>query len=114
MAGAIYSSARWQRVRANQLARQPLCEMCADIGPHPHSVRPATDVDHKQPIQAGGSPFDPGNLQSLCHEHHAWKTSTLDRQGIAFDVWKRRGCFIDGTPRDPDHPWFTGGPEAER
>lgn len=108
-----YNTQRWQRVRANQLARQPMCELCAEIGPHAHSIRPATDVDHKVTIESGGAPFDPSNLQSMCHEHHSWKTSHLDRQGIAFADWQQRGCFSDGTPRDPAHPWFTGGPAGE-
>jgi len=102
-AGSIYSTARWARVRARQLARKPLCEMCGELG---LSVpRPARHVDHIMPISTGGAPFDPANLQSLCIEHHSLKTTTIDRTGASFDRWRNRGCHADGTPRDPEHAW---------
>lgn len=75
-------------------------------------IRPATDVDHKVPVSAGGAPFDPDNLQSLCHSHHSQKTA-LDKQGIPFHEWELRGCYPDGSPRDPSHPWYAGPPRSD-
>jgi hypothetical protein len=25
--------------------------------------------------------------------------------------WQHRGCYADGTPRDPRHPWYSGNPD---
>ena len=101
----IYDTQRWKRVRANQLAREPLCRMCKLEG---RSIpRAAQHVDHIQTIRSGGAPYDRNNLQSLCHQHHSEKTG-LDKLGIDFNEWMMRGCNPDGTPRDPSHPWFEG------
>lgn len=107
----VYDTQRWKRVRANQLAREPLCRLCIEEGQN--IPRPAHHVDHKTPISAGGAPFDPANLQSLCHAHHSEKTA-LDKVGIAFDDWELRGCYPDGSPRDPSHPWYAGPPPQGR
>lgn len=104
----VYDTQRWKRVRANQLNREPTCRMCRELG---MSVpRPAQHVDHITPLAAGGAPYDRANLMSLCHSHHSWKTDTLDKTGIAYSEWKVRGCYLDGSPRDPSHPWYKGPP----
>lgn len=110
MTGRVYDTRRWQRVRANQLRREPLCRLCITEGQA--TPRPAQHVDHITPISAGGSPFDPSNLQSLCPPHHSSKTAQ-DKQGIAFDDWELRGCYPDGSPRDPRHPWYSGPPRFD-
>lgn len=61
----IYNSKRWAIVRRHILFSQPLCE-CGDI---------ATDVDHMVPLDDGGDPYNPTNLQALCHPCHSRKTS---------------------------------------
>ena len=104
----IYDTARWQRVRANQLEREPLCRCCAELG----RETPANEVDHIKRLSAGGAPFDAANLQSLCAPHHSHKTNNYDRLGLDWSTHALRGCFADGSPRDPAHPWFTGGPDA--
>lgn len=43
----------------------PLCNLCGE---------PARCVDHKTPRAAGGEPYTPSNLQSLCNACHAKKT----------------------------------------
>lgn len=106
----IYGTRRWQRVRANQLNREPTCRMCRELGMN--IARPAVDVDHIKPISRGGDAWNPANLQSLCHQHHSQKTA-LDKQGIAFSDWELRGCFPDGSPRDPSHPWYSGPPRHD-
>jgi hypothetical protein len=88
-----------------------MCRLCTELGMTP--IRPATDVDHRKPVAAGGATFDPTNLQSLCAEHHSWKTGTYDMQGKPWDEWEQRGCFSDGSPRDPSHPWYSGPPPGE-
>lgn len=96
MAEGVLKSARWQRVRARQLAREPMCRECG---------QPARDVDHIKARSAGGAPFDPGNLQSLCGRCHSIKTGAYDKQG---KDWTARGCDADGYPRDPAHPFYGG------
>lgn len=70
----IINSKRWQRVRAEKLRRQPLCEDCLDAG----RAVTATEVHHVVPLSRGGSygemerlAFDPANLRSLCRDCHA-------------------------------------------
>ncbi|MGW5720794.1 HNH endonuclease [Amycolatopsis sp. NPDC003865] len=61
------STRRWRRLRAAQLASQPLCQRagCRHL---------ATEVDHVQPLSEGGERYDPSNLQSLCRDCHQAKT----------------------------------------
>jgi 5-methylcytosine-specific restriction protein A len=71
------STARWRRVRARQLARQPLCEGCRAQG----RTEAATQVDHIQGVwEAPERVFDETNLQSLCSGCHSCK-SAAERQG---------------------------------
>ena len=105
----IYDTARWHRVRANQLEREPLCRCCAELG----RETPANEVDHIKPIVAGGAPFEAANLQSLCTPHHSFKTNNFDAKGLDWSTHALRGCFPDGSPRDPAHPWYTGNPDAQ-
>jgi len=66
---AFYKSARWQKLRAWKLARDPMCEQCAAEG----RTTPATLVDHIVPLKDGGDPMLVDNLQSLCASCHARK-----------------------------------------
>lgn len=61
----FYKSTQWQRLRRMQLADEPLCRTCGDIGVH---------IDHITPIRAGGSAYALDNLQTLCHACHSRKT----------------------------------------
>ncbi len=73
---SFYSSPQWRALRASQLARQPLCEMCLEVG----YVKAARVADHITPIRAGGDPF--GELRSLCDECHSAHHARLgDRFG---------------------------------
>ena len=67
-----YSTARWQAARAAQLARAPLCAMCAESG---HTTA-ATVCDHKQPVRLGGDFWDSSNYQSLCRPCHQAKSAS--------------------------------------
>lgn len=63
--GRMYDRIKWQRTRRAQLQREPLCAVCFEL---------ATDVDHIVPLEDGGEPWAPRNLQSLCHACHARKS----------------------------------------
>jgi len=63
-------NARWQRLRALVLARDPVCRYLA-------CGRLSTDVDHIIPKSKGGTD-SMDNLQGLCHEHHSLKTAQED------------------------------------
>lgn len=60
-----YHTAAWHTIRATQLARHPLCEMCMAEGRY---VK-ATLVHHRVPLAEGGTNA-PENLCSLCAAHH--------------------------------------------
>ena len=80
VAKAIRSSARWQRVRALKLGKNPLCEDPNQL--HRGRTILAKQVDHiislqQDPAQA----FAMDNLQSLCVHCHAMK-SAAERKGV--------------------------------
>lgn len=58
--------ARWRKVRAAYLRRNPLCEQCNRNG---LTVR-AELVHHIKEIKQGGSMYDPTNLMALCNSCH--------------------------------------------
>ena len=62
----VYSSLKWERTRAQQLAEHPLCQ-CDD----PECFEIATDVDHRIPIDQGGDVWAFSNLRSLAHACHS-------------------------------------------
>lgn len=75
---ALYNTKAWRAIRLRQLSEHPLCEACAING----QVAIATDVDHLFAwSQIGKEAFTFNIFQSLCHEHHAYKTG-LEKNGI--------------------------------
>lgn len=68
----MYGTDEWERLRGDQLLREPFCRECARRG-----IRtPATDVDHIRDHKGDWAVFtDPGNLESLCHSCHSRKTA---------------------------------------
>lgn len=68
-----YGTARWKKLRAMQLAREPLCRMCREQGKRTI----ATVADHIKPRDKGGED-SLDNLQSLCQSCHS-KKSMLER-----------------------------------
>lgn len=62
----VYNSKRWRILRRSILVNHPICAGCDDAL--------ATDADHIIPIQAGGAPYDPLNIQALCSPCHSRKT----------------------------------------
>lgn len=63
---ALYGTARWQAVRAHQLAAEPLCRMCLAE----ERVVAAVVCDHVEPHRGDVDRFWRGPFQSLCKPHH--------------------------------------------
>ncbi len=81
------------------LTDHPCCAMCAEEG----YTRAATELDHVVPHKGDKALFwSLENLQGLCRYHHRVIKARMERGD------PRRGCGIDGTPLDPDHPWNDG------
>jgi 5-methylcytosine-specific restriction endonuclease McrA len=96
---SVYKRAKWQRLRLAQLARQPLCHYCFQIG----LITPATVVDHIKPHRGDFVlAFDAQNLASVCKPCHDRHAQAKDR-GIPV-----AGCDADGLPLDSSHAWGTG------
>lgn len=53
---------RWQKFRAEYLARNPYCARCG---------KPATDVHHPWRLEDGGPQYDEANCMPLCHRCHS-------------------------------------------
>ncbi|EQA96840.1 hypothetical protein V475_20370 [Sphingobium baderi LL03] len=70
-----YKTARWQRLRARQLASEPLCAMC-----HPR-VTSATVCDHKEPHRGDEVKFWTGPFQSLCASCHNSDKQRIEKGG---------------------------------
>ena len=88
--------ARWRRLRAAHLAREPLCRFHVKQG----QIVAATVVDHIRPHR--GDPallYDPNNLQSLCVTCHSAVKQAEEKSGAI------RGCDVGGKPLDPNHFW---------
>lgn len=65
---------RWRLFRAAYLVEHPFCARCEADG----VLAPATQIDHKVPLRAGGGRFDESNLEALCASHHSRKTALHD------------------------------------
>lgn len=75
---SMYHTPYWRRQRAIQLSIQPLCQACLASG----KVVQAEHVDHVFPwTQVSSEAFYRNLFQSLCHEHHSYKTA-LEQRGI--------------------------------
>jgi 5-methylcytosine-specific restriction protein A len=71
-----YDSARWRRIRQQQLEADPLCAHCAARG----LTVPADTVDHVRDHKGDEQAFWYGALQSLCRRCHTIKTTTENAQ----------------------------------
>lgn len=92
----VYKTAVWQRIRAERLRNNPLCQYCAERG----ETVPATVVDHIKPHRGNRElAFDLWNTQSLCKDCHDRHAQAKDRGEPV------PGCDADGYPLDPAHKW---------
>ena len=73
---------RWAAVRRAVLARDGWRCRCGRAG--------RMEVDHVQPLRAGGDPYDLGNLQTLCRSCHIAKTARENRRELtpAEQAWR--------------------------
>jgi hypothetical protein len=97
----LYGTARWQRIRAVQLAKHPLCAFCTRRG----RVAAASVCDHTNGHPAGETEamFWGGPLQSLCATCHSGDKARMERGR------EIRGCDADGWPLTPSDPVEGGG-----
>lgn len=91
----LYKTARWLKIRKDQLAREPLCRMCKSQG----RVVSAIICDHVEPHRGNEDRFFNGPFQSLCKAHHDSLKQREEARGHAI------GTTMDGRPVDPEHPW---------
>jgi 5-methylcytosine-specific restriction protein A len=86
---AWYHTKRWRELRANQLAREPLCRMCMADG----IITAANVCDHITAHKGDDRLFwDPVNFQSLCKPHH-------DRDKASIEMGRGpRDAGSDGWP----------------
>jgi 5-methylcytosine-specific restriction endonuclease McrA len=97
-----YNSARWKGPhgrRAEQLAREPLCRMCAAEG----RVTAGTVADHIIPHRGDPRLFWEGELQTLC-DALPWRCHSSRKQKIE-TLGYEPGCDLAGRPKDIGHPW---------
>lgn len=82
-----YKTARWQKLRAQQLADFPLCAMC-----QPKRIKRANVCDHVTPHRGNEEKFWSGPFQSLCFPCHNGEKQRIEKGGkakprIAVDGW---------------------------
>lgn len=97
-----YKTRAWQLLRKAALRRDLYTCVVPGCG------QPACAVDHIEARRAGGADRL-NNLRSLCKDHDNAVKEDRDGKRRGGGELRVRGCFADGTPRDPSHPWFTGG-----
>ena len=99
-------SARWARLRAAQLAKQPYCQCPHHAGKslradHPGYGGPV--VDHVT-AHRGDSRlfFDASNLQSMTKQCHDSRKQSEEKGGAGF----LKGVDANGQPLSKAHPWY--------
>jgi 5-methylcytosine-specific restriction protein A len=85
----LYRTQRWRRIRAHQLAVEPLCRICRDNGVD----TPATICDHVEPHRGNMVKFWSGPFQSLCKQCHDSVKQAFEKSG---KLIKKIG--VDGYP----------------
>jgi 5-methylcytosine-specific restriction enzyme A len=96
----LYTNRVWKALRAQRLADEPLCRMCAAVG----KWVGATVVDHVKPHKGEQALFyDYENTQSLCKQHHDASKQSEERRGYS------RAIGVDGWPTDERHPFNASG-----
>ncbi|RWP19248.1 MAG: HNH endonuclease [Mesorhizobium sp.] len=63
----LYGTARWQRIRTDQLSNQPLCQWCIEQ----EIVEPATEVHHVHQHKGDLELFWSGPFVSTCKPCHS-------------------------------------------
>ena len=71
----FYNSTAWRNLRASHIKDNPLCVQCKSEDIITDATGRNGVVDHIKPINQGGEPLDPDNLQTLCNRHHNIKSA---------------------------------------
>ena len=79
---ALHGTARWQELRAAQLASEPFCRKCRNRG----VLTPATVADHVVPHRGDPDLFWNGELQSLCDHCHNSTKQREERSDARIDI----------------------------
>lgn len=103
MSDPFYKSKHWHHLRKARLLMDNYTCVVPGCG------RLARVVDHIKRRRDGG-PDTIENLRSLCDEHDRAIKELPGGRRRNDGKLTVRGCFADGSPRDPSHPWYTGGP----
>lgn len=75
---SVYQTPAWRSIRQRQLSLQPLCQACLASG----RIEAAQHVDHVFPWKhIGKQAFLHNVFQSLCAEHHSFKTGK-EKHGV--------------------------------
>jgi 5-methylcytosine-specific restriction endonuclease McrA len=97
-----YKSKHWHRLRAAALKRDHKTCVVPGCGQR------AVVVDHIKRRRDGGADVL-ANVRSLCREHDQQVKERPNGQRANAGKLVVKGCLADGSPRDPLHPWYTGG-----
>ena len=95
----LYKTARWQRIRQQQLQSHPLCAWHLKSG----RLVPATVVHHVHRHEGNAALFFGGPFESLCKFCHDSLAQQEERIGFSPEIG------ADGWPVDPRHPGASGG-----
>jgi 5-methylcytosine-specific restriction endonuclease McrA len=99
MSDPFYRTRHWLKLRAARL------RIDGDRCVVPGCGQPAKYVDHVVPRRDGGADALP-NLRSLCAYHdNAIRQDRHGKRRMSGKLYVRE-CNADGSPRDPNHPWF--------
>jgi 5-methylcytosine-specific restriction enzyme A len=96
-----YGLQAWRRRSADQLRREPLCQLCKQAG----RITEAKIADHDPPHKGDWQQFMHGPLRSLCwpcHSSHTLSERSARRTGKPALM---KGCDLHGVPLDPRHHW---------
>ena len=92
----LYKISQCKALRKAQLAKQPICYLCNEVGIETQ----ATVADHHVPHRGDTRLFhNPNNLRSVCDTCHNSTKQRYEKSGY----WQ--GCGDSGTPLDPRHHW---------
>lgn len=97
-----YHTPHWKRLRAARL------KLDNGVCVVPGCGQRAVVVDHVKRRRDGG-PDTIANTRSLCREHDQQVKERSNGKRANGGKLVARGCFPDGSPRDPAHPWFKRG-----
>lgn len=99
----FYKSLKWKILREKTIERSHgMCEV-------PGCTQPGKVVDHIISPRNGGRHVL-ANLRHLCRDHDNAVKEDHEGQRRSGGVLIAKGCYADGSPRDPAHPWYTGDP----